>query len=227
MAATSRCLSGSFYKSIYYEQIYNKFTKDAQLVYKQTEKTYLSSKTNIVKAEQTITTMLKEEAASLILNIETLELPVGKIVLASSKKGLCMVTLAEPFQSEGEALNRIKKQFACATLQHSATPCSAEFLKCWNHQPHQLKYHLKGTDFQIAVWRKLLEIPFGETRSYGQIAKAIGHPSAFRAAGTAVGDNPVFYAIPCHRVLPVSGKTGNYFWGTALKQRLLEKEQSE
>ena len=82
----------------------------------------------------------------------------------------------------------------------------------------------EGTVFQKTVWRALLEIPFGSRVSYGAIAKAIGHPKACRAVGTAVGANPISLLIPCHRVVPASGGIGNYRWSADRKQALLELE---
>lgn len=87
--------------------------------------------------------------------------------------------------------------------------------------------HLRGTEFQLAVWRALLEIPSGETATYGQIARRIGHPKAFRAVGSAVGANPVCILVPCHRVVPCAypRALGGYRWGAEMKLRLLEEEK--
>jgi methylated-DNA-[protein]-cysteine S-methyltransferase len=83
---------------------------------------------------------------------------------------------------------------------------------------------MRGTDFQLSVWNKLREIPYGETRSYAQIAKAIGKPKAVRAVGTANGSNPLAIVVPCHRVIGSSGKLTGYGGGLGLKKRLLELE---
>ncbi|HAY99846.1 MAG TPA: hypothetical protein DCY38_03545 [Opitutae bacterium] len=82
-----------------------------------------------------------------------------------------------------------------------------------------------GTDFQKCVWRALLKIPFGRRTSYGQIAGDLSRPKASRAVGSAVGANPVSLLIPCHRVLPGSGRSGNYRWGADRKLALLDAEQ--
>lgn len=86
----------------------------------------------------------------------------------------------------------------------------------------QLK--LAGTPFQDRVWNELLSIPFGEVRTYGQIARAIGRPSASRAVGKAIGDNPVSIIVPCHRVIGGSGKLTGYAGGLAIKRWLLDHE---
>lgn len=82
-----------------------------------------------------------------------------------------------------------------------------------------------GTPFQISVWQELITIPAGEVRTYSDIAHAIGSPKAVRAVGTAVGANPVSILIPCHRIVPKRGGIGNYYWGTSIKEKLLEMEK--
>ena len=83
---------------------------------------------------------------------------------------------------------------------------------------------VKGTNFQIQVWRALLEIPFGKVTTYQTIARAIARPTATRAVGNAVGKNPIGYLIPCHRVIRVSGELGGYRWGTERKGAILAWE---
>jgi methylated-DNA-[protein]-cysteine S-methyltransferase len=85
---------------------------------------------------------------------------------------------------------------------------------------------MQGTDFQLDVWNQLLKIPYGETRSYAQVAEAIGRPKAVRAVGAANGSNPVAIVVPCHRVIGSSGKLTGYGGGLPLKKRLLELEGS-
>lgn len=86
-------------------------------------------------------------------------------------------------------------------------------------------FRLQGTEFQQKVWAALREIPYGETRSYKDIAVAIGHPKAFRAVGMANNANPIFIAIPCHRVIGANGSLVGYGGGLAMKKALLELEQ--
>src|SRR5204863_879425 len=88
----------------------------------------------------------------------------------------------------------------------------------------QLPLDMQGTEFQKQVWTSLEAIPFGQTRSYSQIAVEIGRPRAVRAVGAANGANPVPIVVPCHRVIGASGKLVGYGGGLALKQRLLEIE---
>lgn len=90
-----------------------------------------------------------------------------------------------------------------------------------------LPLHLRGTAFQIAVWRKLLAIPAGELVTYGELAAALGRPNAARAVGSAVGANSIAIFVPCHRVVAASGALGGYRWGAALKRTLIEGERSD
>ncbi|MDX1442156.1 MAG: methylated-DNA--[protein]-cysteine S-methyltransferase [Gammaproteobacteria bacterium] len=83
-----------------------------------------------------------------------------------------------------------------------------------------------GSEFQKRVWTALQEIPFGETRSYKQLAEAIGDPAASRAVGSANGANPIPVIIPCHRVIAADGSLGGYSGGLEIKQRLLEIERA-
>lgn len=103
-----------------------------------------------------------------------------------------------------------------------------EFDKFFKNKPHQLKIKIEtGTPFQQKVWKALLEIPYGQTCSYQEIAKKINHPKAVRAVGTAIGKNPIPILIPCHRVIKKDGQLGNYTGGNHIKKLLLEVEKSE
>ena len=93
-------------------------------------------------------------------------------------------------------------------------------------KPHDLPLDVRGTAFQEAVWRELQRIPAGETRSYAQIAAAIGRPAAVRAAGSANGDNAIAVLIPCHRVIRTDGTLGGYAYGLERKARLLARERA-
>lgn len=84
---------------------------------------------------------------------------------------------------------------------------------------------LYGTDFQRSVWKALLEVPHAQTRTYKDIATAIGKPNAVRAVGTAIGRNPISLYIPCHRIVRSDGNIGHYLWGANLKQKILDAEK--
>jgi AraC family transcriptional regulator of adaptative response/methylated-DNA-[protein]-cysteine methyltransferase len=94
------------------------------------------------------------------------------------------------------------------------------------HTAATLPFHVRATAFQQRVWKALLAIPRGQTRTYAQIAEAIGSPSAVRAVGTACGANPLALVVPCHRVVGSSGRLTGYRWGVSRKQHLLEMEHA-
>lgn len=88
------------------------------------------------------------------------------------------------------------------------------------------KLEIKGTDFQQSVWQELINIPYGETRTYKEIAQKINKPKALRAVGTAIGKNPFFIIIPCHRVIRSDVKMGGFAYGLGVKEKLLELEKN-
>ena len=151
------------------------------------------------------------------------ESPFGLVLIATTNLGLCQLSFV---LDKEQAINDLKESFKgteCGLIKTPPKPFQQLF--CKNRPP--FTFHLKGTAFQLAVWNALLHIPFGKTSTYGEIAKDIGRPKAYRAVGTAVGDNPIFFIVPCHRVLPVSGKVGNYRWGSTLKQSLIDWEKQK
>ena len=87
--------------------------------------------------------------------------------------------------------------------------------------------HLKGTPFQIKVWEALLKIPMGDVSTYSGIATSINNPNASRAVGTAIGDNPVAFLIPCHRVIRSTGNFGQYHWGSIRKTAMIGWEAAK
>ena len=88
------------------------------------------------------------------------------------------------------------------------------------------KLEITGTDFQKSIWQELINIPYGETRTYKEIAQKINKPKAIRAVGTAIGKNPFFIIIPCHRVIRSNGKMGGFAYGLDVKEKLLELEKN-
>ena len=93
-------------------------------------------------------------------------------------------------------------------------------------EPKRFQLLVRGTKFQVKVWEALLRVPFGALTTYGQIAREIGQPGASRAVGSAVGDNPVAYLIPCHRVIRKEGKLGEYHWGSTRKKAIVGWEMA-
>lgn len=99
-----------------------------------------------------------------------------------------------------------------------------QYLECGRIDLHELMLDLQGTDFQIAVWQALLDIPAGQTRTYSDIAKRIGRQDAVRAVARAIGGNPIPFLIPCHRVIGKDGNLTGYRGGLLLKENLLQLE---
>ncbi|QNK60572.1 methylated-DNA--[protein]-cysteine S-methyltransferase [Paenibacillus sp. PAMC21692] len=147
--------------------------------------------------------------------------------IAETERGLCYAgALGEPFDEMAE---RCTRRFGRTEwirdderMKHYGSEL-AEYAD-GNRSLFEGKLDLRGTPFQLRVWKALLDIPFGETRSYADIAKAIDSPSAVRAAGTAIGANPVLVFVPCHRVIGKNGALSGYRGGLPMKKLLLELE---
>ncbi len=107
--------------------------------------------------------------------------------------------------------------------------CRKQLMEYFEHQRKQfdVPVFLDGTEFQKAVWSAMLKIEYGTCVSYKKLAEMAGYPGAVRAAGTACGLNPIAIAIPCHRVIKADGSTGNYAWGSEMKQILIDLEKGE
>lgn len=150
------------------------------------------------------------------------ESPFGQVLLAASEVGLSHVWLDE----DGQALARMRQVFPKAQLIEKLSPHHEAAMSHFTATPQPLSLHLQATPFQLAVWRALLDIRLGRVSSYKEVAAKIGKPKANRAVGSAVGKNPVFFIIPCHRVLAHDGGLGGYFWGLAVKSKMLDWEQA-
>jgi AraC family transcriptional regulator of adaptative response/methylated-DNA-[protein]-cysteine methyltransferase len=145
------------------------------------------------------------------------------MLVAATDKGVCCLSF-----NEGEA--ELCQRFPRAELQQGGD----DFRKLLAQviaqveapgRPHNIPVDVQGTAFQEAVWQELRKIPEGETRSYADVAAAIGKPKAVRAVGSANGANHVAVLIPCHRVVRSDGSMGGYAYGLEIKQMLLEKER--
>ena len=149
--------------------------------------------------------------------------PLGRMLIAATSKGICRLTF-------DDSVNSLQRLFPQATIVEDAgglkelVEGALEAIES-PRAAHQLPIDVAGTAFQEAVWRELRKIPVGETRSYAEIAAAIGQPTAVRAVGTANGDNHVAVLIPCHRVIRSDGTLGGYAGGLDRKRKLLSNEQ--
>lgn len=169
----------------------------------------------------------KNGGEALQINYCFAESPFGKLIVASTPKGVCHMFFEE---DETRALENLRVRFPQATYHQITDKFQQDalfiFQKDWQ-QPDQIKLHLSGTSFQLKVWESLLKIPMGSLSTYGDIAKAIEKPVASRAVGTAIGSNPIAFLIPCHRVIQSSGKTGGYMWGTDRKTAIIGWEAAK
>lgn len=142
--------------------------------------------------------------------------PLGVLAVEASDHGVLGVT----FEERGPARAGVSAR-ARAHLDATAEALDAYFAGRPPRLPH---LDLRGTDFQLAVWSALREIPWGEVRTYGEIAAALGRAGGARAVGGANHDNPVAILVPCHRVVQAGGALGGYAGGTGVKRWLLAHE---
>jgi len=152
--------------------------------------------------------------------------PLGRMLIAATDKGVCSIQFA---RSDGELLEGLKREFPFAVRKPDEgglqTWVAALLSKMAGRELNAaLPLDIRATAFQRRVWTYLQSIPFGATQSYGQVAKAIGQPTASRAVARACATNPVAVAIPCHRVVREDGNISGYRWGVERKKTLLEME---
>ena len=165
----------------------------------------------------------KSQGAGLEISYGFSDSPFGDCLLAITKRGICYLGFVIG-DNRSEALDQLVEAWPKAVFTESPRPISSMVKSIFrigqtkNTRPFNL--HLKGTNFQINVWKALLRIPEGWVVSYQDIASYIGHPRAFRAVANAIAINPVAYLIPCHRVIAKSGRIYQYRWGSARKKAL-------
>jgi len=152
--------------------------------------------------------------------------PLGTVLLAATARGICSLKLGpdaeRQFVEEFRAAERTLDRPALAEARRTVL----DYLK-GDGTLARLPLDVRGTAFQLRVWEALRSIPLGETRSYGEIAGAIGAPRAVRAVGSACGANPAALVIPCHRALRSDGALGGYAWGLERKRRILAIEKRQ
>ncbi len=153
--------------------------------------------------------------------------PLGRLLVAASPKGVCAVSLGDDDTALTDALHR---EYPAAALSGDDARLNEWARSLVAHlqgsQPRlELPLDVQASAFQLQVWEELRRIPYGETRSYTQVAEAIGRPSAVRAVARACATNPAALLTPCHRVLRSDGSLGGYRWGLQRKQALLDGEQ--
>ena len=164
----------------------------------------------------------KNGGLALNINYSFADTPFGKIIAASTDKGVCHMAFVD--EGERRAFDHLRSIFPNA--QYVLSPDTKQqhalsvFDRDWNRL-EEIKLHLKGTEFQLKVWETLLKIPAGGLATYADLAIKSGYNGACRAVGTAVGKNPVAFLIPCHRVIKATGEPGNYHWGEMRKNAII------
>ncbi len=177
---------------------------------------------------------LKSGGAGWTISFGFAESPFGKCLIAKSPRGICHLSFVE---NEKPALAELQNDWPQAKLKRNDSVIVRLTVKIFARRTANqsavleagapLRAFVRGTPFQVRVWRALLEIQPGLLTSYRRLAAAIGKPSASRAVGTAVSQNPLAYLIPCHRVIRETGVIGNYHWGPVRKRAMIAWEGSQ
>ncbi len=157
--------------------------------------------------------------------------PLGEMLAMADENSLVALEFTEPERLDPQ-LGRLRKRLR-GIWQEGNTPVLDQIEReladyyAGHRREFDVSIQLSGTEFQNRVWTELLKIPYGETRTYGQIAAQLGDPNVVRAVGMANGDNPLAIIVPCHRVIGADGSLTGYGGGLWRKQRLIELEQGQ
>ena len=155
------------------------------------------------------------------------ESPLGRLLVAATERGVCRVMIGDDDRALEAGLRGEYPQADIRPSDHMlSAPVRALLAYLRGRSPHpDLPLDVRATAFQWRVWRQLRAIPYGETRTYQEVARAIGSPTATRAVARACATNPVALVIPCHRVVRTDGSMGGYRWGIERKEKLLAQEK--
>jgi methylated-DNA-[protein]-cysteine S-methyltransferase len=150
------------------------------------------------------------------------ESPIGHLLLAASERGVTEIT----FDYDRSRVNAARAKSDWTESDAALTHCRRELEEYFagERKEFTVPLDLHGTPFQLRCWNALLEIPYGQTCSYGDLARKVGSPNGFRAVGMANHDNPIPIIVPCHRVITSDRKLGGYGGGLDLKEKLLRLE---
>jgi AraC family transcriptional regulator, regulatory protein of adaptative response / methylated-DNA-[protein]-cysteine methyltransferase len=194
---------------------------------------------HFVRLEAVTPGEFKSAGEGLSIHHGTGDSPFGRAFIAWTPRGICALAFLDD-DAHGMALESVVRSWPRARLVEDAHEAGALMTRVFSREPGDrqagsrragsrepdsrdaggrapLSLFVRGTNFQIAVWRALLAIPEGRLKSYGDVARAVGRPGAVRAVGTAVGANPCAFLIPCHRVIRGNGEIGGYRWGVTRK----------
>ncbi|WOX50635.1 methylated-DNA--[protein]-cysteine S-methyltransferase [Aeromonas sp. CD] len=164
----------------------------------------------------------KQRGAGLIIDHGVHDTPFGQAFVALTPRGVCNFSFLDEKAPEAP-LAALARSWPEAELREAPSRTQGVIHTMFDSSKapdRPISLHVSGTNFQISVWRALLQIPPAKVVSYAQVASAVGNPKAARAVGLAVGANPVALMIPCHRVIQQNGKLGGYHWGETRKQAI-------
>ncbi|MFK0665945.1 bifunctional transcriptional activator/DNA repair enzyme AdaA [Aeromonas salmonicida] len=164
----------------------------------------------------------KQRGAGLVIEHGVHNTPFGQAFVALTPRGVCNFSFLDD-QTPQAPLTALAQRWSAAELRESPSRTQEVIHTMFDGSKtadRPISLHVSGTNFQISVWRALLQIPPAKVVSYAQVASAVGNPKAARAVGLAVGANPVALMIPCHRVIQQNGKLGGYHWGETRKQAI-------
>lgn len=208
-----------------------KLLREKATLFETTFQTGLSSTSRLHDLFVTIEGMTPAEykngGENLGINYSFAETPFGKVIVASTLKGVCYIAFDD---DNSTALTKLSAKFPSAGFKEQPDKFQMDALHIFQDDwttLSNIKLHLKATAFQLKVWEALLKIPMGGLSTYGSIAKEINTPGASRAVGTAIGSNPVAFLIPCHRVIQTSGTFGGYMWGNTRKTAIIGWESAK
>ncbi|MGT9150103.1 bifunctional transcriptional activator/DNA repair enzyme AdaA [Aeromonas hydrophila] len=164
----------------------------------------------------------KQHGAGLVIDHGVHDTPFGQAFVALTPRGVCNFSFLDD-QAPQTPLAALAQSWPEAELREAPSRTQGVIHTMFDSSKkadRPISLHVSGTNFQISVWRALLQIPPAKVVSYAQVASAVGNPKAARAVGLAVGANPVALMIPCHRVIQQNGKLGGYHWGETRKQAI-------
>ncbi|MDX7779498.1 methylated-DNA--[protein]-cysteine S-methyltransferase [Aeromonas hydrophila] len=164
----------------------------------------------------------KQRGAGLVIDHGVHDTPFGQAFVALTPRGVCNFSFLDD-QAPQAPLTALAQSWPEAELREAPSRTQNVINTMFDSSKkadRPISLHVSGTNFQISVWRALLQIPPAKVVSYAQVASAVGNPKAARAVGLAVGANPVALMIPCHRVIQQNGKLGGYHWGETRKQAI-------
>ncbi|MET0232918.1 MAG: bifunctional DNA-binding transcriptional regulator/O6-methylguanine-DNA methyltransferase Ada [Rhodanobacteraceae bacterium] len=174
----------------------------------------------------------REGGRGLAISHASANTPLGRVMIGATDRGICFIQFGDSERSLEEALTAEYPRAEHVSMPQDQTPAFDAWMRALaaylegSAASLDLPLDVRGTAFQMRVWRYLQTIPHGEVQSYSEVARGIGQPSAVRAVAQACASNTIALAIPCHRVIRGNGELGGYRWGLARKRTLIDRERS-